>query len=104
MTHIVVLGAGYAGLTTVLRLQKKLKHQDVSITLINKHRYHYQTTWLHRCAVGLYSENLARIDIAAILDENRVTIKKETVEKIRPDIKQVTTDQTTYTYDYLVVA
>jgi NADH dehydrogenase len=104
MTHIVVLGAGYAGLTTVLRLQKKLRHQDVSITLINKHRYHYQTTWLHRCAVGVYSEDLARIDLNAILDRNRVTLKKETVEKIRPDIKQVTTDQATYTYDYLVVA
>ncbi|MGM0523838.1 MAG: NAD(P)/FAD-dependent oxidoreductase [Bacillota bacterium] len=104
MTHIVVLGAGYAGLTTVLRLQKKLKHQDVSITLINKHRYHYQTTWLHRCAVGLYSEELARIDLDSILDRNRVTLKKETVEKIKPDIKQVKTDQATYTYDYLVVA
>ncbi|GEM05489.1 NADH dehydrogenase [Halolactibacillus miurensis] len=104
MTHIVVLGAGYAGLTTVLRLQKKLKHQDVFITLINKHRYHYQTTWLHRCAVGLYSEDLARIDLATVLDEKRVTLKKETVKKIRPDMKQVTTDQATYTYDYLVVA
>ncbi|GEM02593.1 NADH dehydrogenase [Halolactibacillus halophilus] len=104
MSHIVVLGAGYAGLTTVLRLQKKLKHQDVSITLINKHRYHYQTTWLHRCAVGLYSENLARIDLDRILDKNRVTLKKETVHKIVPDIKKVITDQAAYTYDYLVVA
>lgn len=104
MSHIVVLGAGYAGLTTVLKLQKKLKHQDVSITLINKHRYHYQTTWLHRCAVGLYSEERARIDLDSILDRKRVTLKKETVEKIKPDIKQVITDQATYTYDYLVVA
>lgn len=104
MVHIVVLGAGYAGLTTVLQLQKKVKKKDVSITLINKHRYHYQTTWLHRCAVGLYEESSVRIDIDSVIDKEVVTFKKELVEHIEPKLKQVKTEIDTYKYDYLVVA
>ncbi|HJA22470.1 MAG TPA: NAD(P)/FAD-dependent oxidoreductase, partial [Candidatus Limosilactobacillus intestinipullorum] len=41
MKKIVVLGAGYAGLKTVVELQKKLKGQ-VEITLVDQNDYHYE--------------------------------------------------------------
>lgn len=102
--HIIVLGAGYAGLTAVLQLQKKIKKKDVKITLINKHMYHYQTTWLHRCAVGVYSEAYARVDLEPLLKQNVVTLKKEVVKAIHPHQKEVHTDEDVYNYDFLVVA
>ena len=49
---ILVLGAGYAGLSTVTKLQKLLSVQDADITLINKNEYHYESTWLHETAAG----------------------------------------------------
>lgn len=102
--HIVVLGAGYAGLTAVLQLQKKIKKKDIKITLINKHKYHYQTTWLHRCAVGIYSEAYARVDLEPLLKKGLVTLKKEVVRAIHPHQKEVHTDEGIYSYDFLVVA
>lgn len=44
---ILILGAGYGGLLTTLHLQKKLNYNEAEITLVNKHNYHYITTWLH---------------------------------------------------------
>ena len=51
MKKIVVLGAGYAGLKTVVELQKKLKGQ-VEITLVDQNDYHYEATDLHEVASG----------------------------------------------------
>lgn len=50
--HIVILGAGYGGIVTVKRIAKQLSTNDANITLISKHDYHYQTTWLHEPAAG----------------------------------------------------
>lgn len=104
MTEVLVLGAGYAGLTAVLKLQKSVKDQDVHITLINKHNYHYQTTWLHRNAVGVYKDKQSMIPIESVIDPNRVTLKKETVEMLDVENQVVTTDTGEHSYDYLIIA
>ncbi|MBL2480651.1 FAD-dependent oxidoreductase, partial [Klebsiella pneumoniae] len=44
---IVVLGAGYGGMITTVRLQKALSVNEAEITLVNNNSYHYQATWLH---------------------------------------------------------
>lgn len=104
MTEIVVLGAGYAGLSMVLKLQDELKGSDTHVTLINKHTYHYQTTWLHKNAVGLYTNQKSMVDIPTLLKPDVVTFKKETVCAIDTDTKSVETDKGTTPYDYLVIA
>lgn len=43
--HVVILGAGYAGLKTLRELQKGAK--DVEITLVDRNNYHYEATDLH---------------------------------------------------------
>ena len=43
MKKVVVLGAGYAGLQTVHKLQKKVKGK-AEIILVDKDDYHYETT------------------------------------------------------------
>lgn len=49
---VLVLGAGYAGLQTVTKLQKELSADEADITLINKNKYHYEATWLHEASAG----------------------------------------------------
>ena len=41
IVKVLVLGAGYAGLQTVTKLQKELSADEADITLINKNKYHY---------------------------------------------------------------
>lgn len=50
--NIVVVGAGYAGVSATKYLAKKLKKEDVAITLIDRHSYHTMMTELHEVAGG----------------------------------------------------
>ncbi|HSO59253.1 MAG TPA: FAD-dependent oxidoreductase, partial [Paenisporosarcina sp.] len=49
---ILVLGAGYGGLATVVNLQKNIGIDVADITLINQNDYHYESTWLHEASAG----------------------------------------------------
>ncbi len=46
--HIVILGGGYAGITTAVGL----RGIEAKVTLVNNHSYHHLTTLLHQPVVG----------------------------------------------------
>lgn len=102
--RIVILGAGYGGLTTAVQLQKKLTANAAHITLVNKHDYHYETTWLHETAAGTLHHDRSRFDIKDILNSSKVDFVKDTVTAIKPDEKKVELAGSTIEYDYLVIA
>lgn len=101
---IVILGAGYAGITTTVRLQKKLHPKDAEIILVNKHDYHYQTTWLHKNAVGKLNNEQTKFSLHQLIDQKKVQFIKDTVQSIDVKGKKVYGKDQTFTYDYLVVA
>jgi NADH:ubiquinone reductase (H+-translocating) len=101
---IVVLGAGYAGLTTAKRLTKQLTAEQAEIVLVNKHNYHYETTWLHEVAAGTINPNQARVMISDVVSPNRVRLVYDSVVKINKDEKRVVLENSEIEYDYLVVA
>ena len=47
---IVVVGAGYAGVSATKYMAKIEKDNDVEITLIDRHSYHTMMTELHEVA------------------------------------------------------
>ncbi len=100
---ILVLGAGYGGLTTVVNLQKEFGTDAADITLINKNEYHYESTWLHEAAAGTLLPEQVRYDIADVIDTGKVNFVQATVEGIDVDSKKVSTDNGEFTYDYLVI-
>ncbi|MER2090012.1 MAG: NAD(P)/FAD-dependent oxidoreductase [Sporosarcina sp.] len=101
---ILVLGAGYGGLTTVVNLQKSLGADDADIVLINKNDYHYESTWLHEAAAGTMSPESVRYDIKDVINSNKVKFVKAEVTAIDVNGKVVTTSVGTHTYDYLVIS
>ena len=101
---ILVLGAGYGGLATVVNLQKVLGTDAADITLINKNEYHYETTWLHEAAAGTMLPEQVRYDIKDVIDSVKVKFVQATVEAIDVTGKKVTTDNGEFTYDYIVIA
>lgn len=101
---IVILGAGYAGIMTTKRLTKYLSTDEADIVLINKHNYHYQTTWLHEVAAGTIHHNQARIMISDVINPYRVRIIYDTVLDIKKEEQRVVLDSSEVSYDYLVVA
>ncbi|PWU68279.1 NAD(P)/FAD-dependent oxidoreductase [Gracilibacillus dipsosauri] len=101
--HIVVLGAGYAGMMTTKRLIQQLAPHEAQITLVNKHNYHYQTTWLHEVAAGTIDVNRSRIMISDVINTKRVHLVQDTVERIKADEKKVLLQNGELDYDYLVI-
>ncbi|SER74915.1 NADH dehydrogenase [Gracilibacillus ureilyticus] len=101
--RIVVLGAGYAGIMTTKRLLQQFAPEEVEITLVNKHNYHYQTTWLHEVAAGTIDVNRSRIMISDVINTRRVNFVQDIVKKINTDNKQVELENSTLDYDYLVI-
>jgi len=101
---IVVLGAGYAGIPAVLTLQKSLRDGEADITLINKHDYHYFTTWLHKPAAGTDRPERSRVDLSDIIDPRKAALLKRTVRRIDTAAKTVETDEGVIPYDVLIVA
>lgn len=102
--NIVILGAGYGGIITASRLSKQLGHNDANITLVNKHSYHYQTTWLHEPAAGTIPAEKARVPIKDVLDLNKVNFVQDTAVEIDRDAKKVILENGELEYDYLVIA
>lgn len=102
---IVILGAGFGGLMTVVTLQKELKTEEAEIILVNKHDYHFQRTWLHQAAGGTLHPNRVRFGIKSLLDLKKIQFIQDTVVQIKQENKEVLLKTgTTITYDYLVIA
>ncbi|WP_323707762.1 NAD(P)/FAD-dependent oxidoreductase [Mammaliicoccus sciuri] len=101
---VLVLGAGYAGLQTVTKLQKLVSNQDVDVTLINKNDYHYEATWLHEASAGTLNYEDALYPITNVIDRNKVNFVKAEVTKINKYAKTVETSNGVFEYDILVVA
>lgn len=105
MKKIVILGAGYGGIMTAVRLQEKLANYEAEVTLVNKNDYHYLTTWLHEPAAGTLHHDRCRIDIRSLINQNKIRFIKGEVKTIQPNEKVVTlSDQEQLSYDYLVIA
>src|SRR5690625_4587903 len=101
--NIVILGAGYGGLMTTVNLQKLIGTNQATITLVNKHDYHYQSTWLHESAAGTLHHDRTRIQISDVVNQNKVNFVQDTVVTIKPEEKKVIMENGELTYDILVI-
>jgi len=101
---IVIIGAGYAGLTTTVRLQKLLHEYEAEIVLVNKNPYHYETTWLHEASAGTLHHDKVRYELIDVIDKHKVQFILGSVKAIQKEDKKVILDNGELTYDYLIVA
>lgn len=101
-TRVVVLGAGYAGLTCFLELQAHLsRHCD--LVLVNLDRYHWFTTELHTYVAGEEADAI-RLPLArVVVRPGRLVVGR--VQRVDPTERRVLlADGQTLTYDLLVFA
>jgi NADH:ubiquinone reductase (H+-translocating) len=101
---IVIVGAGYGGLMTTVRLQKLIGVNEADVVLINKNDYHYETTWLHEASAGTLHHDRVRYDIRDVIDRSKVDFVQETVIEINKEDKKVILENGEIDYDYLVIA
>ncbi|MEH7251735.1 NAD(P)/FAD-dependent oxidoreductase [Neobacillus niacini] len=101
---IVIVGAGYGGLMTTVRLQKLVGVNEADLVLINKNDYHYETTWLHEASAGTLHHDRVRYDIRDVIDRSKVDFLQDTVIEINKEEKKVILEKGEVEYDYLVIA
>ncbi|NUS26019.1 MAG: FAD-dependent oxidoreductase [Streptomyces sp.] len=102
--HIVVLGAGYAGAITAGRIARRLRRDDVRITLVNAEPDFVERVRMHQLATG---QDLTPRPLADMFKNTGVELHIGRVTSVDVDAKTVTVDGTTeerLPYDTLVYA
>ena len=103
--NIVVVGAGYAGVSATKFLAKKLKkNSDVEITLIDRHSYHTMMTELHEVAGGRVEPEAIQYDLQRLFSRKKnVNLVTDTVTGIDKENKIVKTKLGSYPFDQLII-
>lgn len=99
--HIVVLGAGFGGLT----FGKAFRHPHARVTLVDRQNHHLFQPLLYQVATaGLAAPDIAE-PVRSILSSRRnVTVLLDEVETLDLPARQVRCAHNTLDYDYLVIA
>ncbi|MDK4429057.1 NAD(P)/FAD-dependent oxidoreductase [Enterococcus faecalis] len=103
--NIVVVGAGYAGVSATKFLAKKFKKDtDVTITLIDRHSYHTMMTELHEVAGGRVEPEAIQYDLQRLFSHKKnVKLVTDTVTGIDKENKVVKTLAGSYPFDQLIL-
>ena len=103
--NIVVVGAGYAGVSATKFLAKKFKKDtDVTITLIDRHSYHTMMTELHEVAGGRGEPEAIQYVLQRLFSRKKnVKLVTDTVTGIDKENKVVKTLAGSYPFDQLIL-
>lgn len=100
--NIVVVGAGYGGITAILRLARLFrKHNEYQIHLIDRNPYHTLKTQLHEAAVRKAEVS---IPIDRIIKKRNIIFYLEEVTRIDPHKRTVCMGNRCIPFHYLVIA
>lgn len=104
-TKVVVLGAGYGGLTCALRLGRRLKDEarsgKVDLHLVDRHPYHLLETRLHEAAAR---GTEVTIPLSQILAGRPVRFTQASITGLDMAARCVLTDAGEVPFDILVIA
>lgn len=104
-THVLILGAGFAGLYTALHLNRLLpKDAPVEITLVDQNHFHLFTPLLHEAASGIIHPGLIMTPIRRLLRRSRVRFLRARVDHIDLEARRVQLCCVVLPYDILVIA
>ena len=98
--HVVVVGAGFAGLNVVRGLAKA----DVDLTLIDRHNYHLFQPLLYQVATAALEPADISGPLRQLVRSERASVLMGEVEAIDVDARRVRLLDRTLAYDYLVLA
>lgn len=103
--HIIIVGAGYAGLKAATRLARKTRRETVQITLVNSSDHFVERIRLHQMAAD---QPLKHIDMRHLLRGTGIEFVQGWVTRIEPDQKAIIVRRTDgvarLAYDKLVYA
>ena len=101
LPHIVIIGAGFAGLETA----RGLSNAPLRITLIDKHNHHLFQPLLYQVAIaGLLPSQIAYPIRTIFRKQKNLTFQMGEVDTINFNEKYIKLNGSVIAYDYLVIA
>jgi NADH dehydrogenase len=101
LARVVVLGAGFGGLSFC----QKLKHPRARITLVDRQNHHLFQPLLYQVATaGLSAPDIAQPIRSILHDHPNLNVVMDAVEEVRLAENRVVLKSETLEYDYLVMA
>lgn len=98
---IVIVGGGFGG----IELAKKLRSENVDVTILDKHNYHTFQPLLYQVATGGLEADSIAFPIRKIFKgQKNLTFRVTQVEKVIPEENKLLTTIGVITYDHLVIA
>ena len=104
MTHVVVLGAGIAGIPAAYTLKSRLGHNDQVTVVSDKDYFHFvpSNPWI---AMGWRNRADIAFPVAPYLEARGIDFVHSRVQRIQPDSSKVVLENgKTLSYDYLLIA
>lgn len=103
--NIVVLGGGFAGVYTVIRLEKALRSEEnVRITLVSNENFFLYTPMLHEVATGGIETRHIAYPIRKLRHDRKFGFQMGNVLSVDMQNRKVILDSGPLDYDYLVLA
>src|SRR5215831_7877779 len=101
LPHVVIIGAGFGGLTTA----KSLKRAPVRITIVDRVNHHLFQPLLYQVAMaGLSPADIAAPIRSVLRKQKNVTVLLDEATEINFDKRLVYLRDSQLKYDYLVLA
>ncbi len=98
---IVIIGGGFGG----IELAKKLKNENVEVTILDKHNYHTFQPLLYQVATGGLEADSIAFPIRKIFKgQSNFKFRVTEVKKVIPTENKIQTTIGDISYDYLVIA
>jgi NADH dehydrogenase len=101
--HIVILGAGFAGIYAYRSIMKEFG-DSVDITIVNRNNYFCFTPLLHEVATGGLTHHAAVESIREIIHGHGTELIVDEIVAINTKLKKVKLKNSIISYDYLVIA
>lgn len=100
--HIVIIGAGFAGLKIARTLNN---HPGYRITLIDKNNFHQFQPLFYQVAMANLDASNISFPLRNIFEKSsNVRIRVETVTSVNCDTNSIETEKEKFSYDYAVIA
>jgi NADH dehydrogenase len=104
--RVVIVGAGFAGLTAAKALAARGRHRSpVQVTLVDRHDHHTFTPFLYQVATALLEPSGAAHPVRSLMSGlSNVEFRLAEVTGFNFTLRRVETDRGPIAYDYLIVA
>jgi NADH dehydrogenase len=100
--NIVVIGAGYGGITAALRLSNLFRSSlEYRVVLIDRYPFHTLKTQLHEAAVH---KSEVTIDVGRIIRKHNISFQLGVVKALDLVHQAVHLEEARIPYEYLVLA